>query len=236
MLMKTRLSKIHRNNAFVISHNISICFLTSFPAPIILVRKKRCNPPKKYRNHSAASEDANSRKTAFKPLALPWKQCYNTTCVTKDWRIVILVVALIVLYFLGKRAQKKQQEQQEKIDAMAQTVSILVIDKGRMKLKEAGFPSIVLESTPKYLRRSKVYVVKAKVGPKIMTFMCDDKVFPLIPVKKEVKATVSGIYITAVRGVRGPLEAPKKKKGFLARAKESAKKAAMENASKSKKK
>ena len=126
--------------------------------------------------------------------------------------LVILVVALIVLYFLGKRAQKKQQEQQEKIDAMAQTVSILVIDKGRMKLKEAGFPSIVLESTPKYLRRSKVYVVKAKVGPKIMTFMCDDKVFPLIPVKKEVKATVSGIYITAVRGVRGPLEAPKKKK------------------------
>ena len=150
--------------------------------------------------------------------------------------LVILVVALIVLYFLGKRAQKKQQEQQEKIDAMAQTVSILVIDKGRMKLKEAGFPSIVLESTPKYLRRSKVYVVKAKVGPKIMTFMCDDKVFPLIPGKKEVKATVSGIYITAVRGVRGPLEAPKKKKGFLARAKESAKKAAMENASKSKKK
>ena len=139
--------------------------------------------------------------------------------------LVILVVALIVLYFLGKRAQKKQQEQQEKIDAMAQTVSILVIDKGRMKLKEAGFPSIVLESTPKYLRRSKVYVVKAKVGPKIMTFMCDDKVFPLIPVKKEVKATVSGIYITAVRGVRGPLEAPKKKKGFLARAKESVRRA-----------
>ena len=63
--------------------------------------------------------------------------------------LVILVVALIVLYFLGKRAQKKQQEQQEKIDAMAQTVSILVIDKGRMKLKEAGFPSIVLEKHAK---------------------------------------------------------------------------------------
>nr|WP_294469996.1 hypothetical protein [uncultured Sellimonas sp.] len=143
--------------------------------------------------------------------------------------LAILIIALIVLYFLGKKAQKKQAEQQEKIDAMAQTVSILVIDKGRMKLKDAGFPSIVLESTPKYLRRSKVYVVKAKVGPKIMTFMCDDKVFPLVPVKKEVKATVSGIYITGVRGVRGPLETPKKKKGIFARAKE----AAMESASKS---
>ena len=62
-----------------------------------------------------------------------------------------------------------------------------------------------------------------------MTFMCDDKVFPLVPVKKEVKATVSGIYITGVRGVRGPLETPKKKKGIFARAKE----AAMESASKS---
>lgn len=50
-----------------------------------------------------------------------------------------------------------------------------------------------------------------------MTLMCDSKVFPLIPVKKEVKATVSGIYITAVRGLRGPLEVPQKKKGFLAR-------------------
>ena len=55
-----------------------------------------------------------------------------------------------------------------------------------------------------------------------MTFMCDDQVFPLIPVKKEIKATISGIYITGAKGVRGPLETPKKKKGFLARAKEAA--------------
>lgn len=136
--------------------------------------------------------------------------------------LAIIVILLIVLYFLGKRAQKRQAEAQEKMEAMSQTVSMLVIDKGRMKIKEAGFPSIVLENTPKYLRRSKVAVVKAKVGPKIMTFMCDDQVFPLIPVKKEIKATISGIYITGAKGVRGPLETPKKKKGFLARAKKAA--------------
>ena len=136
--------------------------------------------------------------------------------------LAIIVILLIVLYFLGKRAQKRQAEAQEKMEAMSQTVSMLVIDKGRMKIKEAGFPSIVLENTPKYLRRSQVAVVKAKVGPKIMTFMCDDQVFPLIPVKKEIKATISGIYITGAKGVRGPLETPKKKKGFLARAKEAA--------------
>ena len=150
--------------------------------------------------------------------------------------LVVLIIACIVLYFLGKRAEKKQAEQQEQLDAVAQTVSMLIIDKGKLRLKEAGLPAVVIENTPKYLRRSKVPVVKAKVGPKVMTLMCDAQIYPLIPVKKEVKATVSGIYITAVRGVRGPLEAPKKKKGFLARAKESAKKAAMENASKSKKK
>ena len=129
--------------------------------------------------------------------------------------LVILIVACVALYFVGKKAEKKQADQQAQLDA--QTVSILVIDKGRMKLKEAGLPDIVIENTPKYLRRSKVPVVKAKVGPKIMTLMCDAQVYPLIPVKKEVKATISGIYITAVKGVRGPLDVPEKKKGFFAR-------------------
>lgn len=131
--------------------------------------------------------------------------------------LVVLIIACIVLYFLGKKAEKKQAAQKEQMDAVAQTVSMLIIDKGRMRLKDAGLPAIVLENTPKYLRRSKVPVVKAKVGPKVMTLMCDSQIFPLIPVKKEVKATVSGIYITAVKGLRGPLEAPVKKKGLLAR-------------------
>ncbi|MGN0331961.1 MAG: hypothetical protein ACI4S2_02445 [Lachnospiraceae bacterium] len=131
--------------------------------------------------------------------------------------LVVLIIACVVLYFLGKKAEKRQAEQQAQLDAVAQTVSMLIIDKRRMKLKDAGFPPIVLESTPKYLRRSKVPVVKAKVGPKVMTLMCDAQIYPLVPVKKEVKATVSGIYITAVKGIRGPLETPKKKQGFFAR-------------------
>lgn len=133
--------------------------------------------------------------------------------------LVVLIGVLIGLYFFGKKAEKKQAAQKEQMDAVAQSVNMLIIDKKKMKLKEAGFPSIVIDNTPKYLRRTKVPVVKAKVGPKIMTLMCDAKVFELIPVKKEVKATVSGIYITDVKGVRGPLEVPqkKKKKGLFAR-------------------
>ena len=131
--------------------------------------------------------------------------------------LAILIIAVIVLYIMGKRAEKKQAAQKEQMDAMAQTLSILVIDKAKMRLRDAGFPSAVLENTPKYLRRTKVPVVKAKIGPKIMTLMCDAQVYPLIPVKKEVKAVISGIYITGVKGVRGSLETPQKKKGFFAR-------------------
>ena len=133
--------------------------------------------------------------------------------------LAVLLIALVVLYFLGKKAQKKQAEQEEMIAAAAQQVNILVIDKGKMKLKDAGFPSVVLENTPKYLRRSKVPVVKAKVGPKIMTLMCEEKVFEVLPVKKEAKVVLSGIYITGIKSVRGgiPEVAKKKKKGLFSR-------------------
>lgn len=138
--------------------------------------------------------------------------------------IVVLLAACIALYFFGKKAEKKQAEQKEQMDAVAQTVSMLVIDKKKMKLKEAGLPSVVLENTPKYLRRSKVPVVKAKIGPRVMTLMCDANVFDVIPVKKEVKVVVSGIYITAIKSVRGgSIEAPQKKKGFFARMKDKTK-------------
>ena len=123
--------------------------------------------------------------------------------------IIITVVAIaimVVLYFLGKKAEKRQAEQQEQMKAVAQSVSMLIIDKKKMKLKEAGFPAVVLENAPKYMRGLKVPVVKAKVGPKVMTLMCDEKIFPLVPVKKEVKAVVSGIYITEVKGIRGSLD------------------------------
>ena len=130
---------------------------------------------------------------------------------------IILVAAMIVLYFLGKKAQKKKEEQDEQMKAAAQTVTMLIIDKKRMKMKDAGLPSQVMEQANKLMQRAKLPTVKAKVGPKIMTLMCDAQVYPLIPVKKEVKATISGIYITAVKGVRGPLDVPEKKKGFFAR-------------------
>ena len=131
--------------------------------------------------------------------------------------IVVLIAVLSALYFFGKKAQRRQAVQQEQMEAMAQTVSMLVIDKKRMKISQSGLPSQVIEQTPKLLRWNKLPIVKAKVGPKVMTLVCDDKVFELIPVKREVKVVVSGIYISAIKSARGGLETPPPKKGFFKR-------------------
>lgn len=139
--------------------------------------------------------------------------------------LAVLLIGLIVLYFLGKKAQKKKEEQDAQLAASAQTVSMLIIDKKRMRLKESGLPQVVIDQTPKLMRRSKLPIVKAKVGPKVMSLIADESVFDLIPLKKEVKATVSGIYITKVTGVRGPLEKPEGKKSWRAKLKEKATKA-----------
>lgn len=139
------------------------------------------------------------------------------------WKILIVILILVaavlgVLYYFGNKMQKRQRENQAQLDAIAQTVSMLVIDKKRMKISEAGLPQMVMEQTPKYMRRSKVPVVKAKVGPKIMTFIADEKVFQVIPVKKECKVVISGIYISAIKSARGGLDQPApQKKGFFAK-------------------
>lgn len=143
--------------------------------------------------------------------------------------IVLLVIALVLtaafvaLYFFTKRMEKKQDAQREQMDAMAQSMSMLIIDKKRMRLKDSGLPQTVIDQSPKILRRSKVPIVKAKIGPRVMTLMCDEAIFDQVPVKKEVKAVVSGIYITAVKGLRGTADTTEqKKKGFWARTKEKA--------------
>ena len=136
--------------------------------------------------------------------------------------LAVLIVALVVLYFMGKKMQKRKEEQDAQMAAVAQTIPMLVIDKKKMKLSESGLPQAILEQTPKMMRRSKMPIVKAKVGPKVTTFLCDTEIFEQIPVKQQIKATVSGLYITGIKGMRGPLETVPRKKGFMAKLKEKA--------------
>lgn len=117
--------------------------------------------------------------------------------------LVVLTAIAVALYFVGKKAEKRQAEQQVQMDAMKQTVSMLIIDKKKLRLKESGLPQAVIDATPKLMRWSKLPIVKAKVGPQVLSLVCDNSIFDSVPLKKEVKATVSGIYITGVKGLHG---------------------------------
>ncbi|MBR0410570.1 MAG: hypothetical protein IJI25_06150 [Eubacterium sp.] len=154
--------------------------------------------------------------------------------------LVVGITILIVLYFQGNKLQKKQEEQRAQIMENVQQVTMLVIDKKRMPLKDAGLPKMVMDQAPKRARRAKVPVVKAKIGPRIMTFLSDEEVYDLIPVKAQIKANISGIYITSINNYRkAPVPEPEKK-GIMAKLRRKADSASKElseaNAQKEKKK
>ncbi|CCX89469.1 uncharacterized protein BN724_00605 [Clostridium sp. CAG:590] len=133
--------------------------------------------------------------------------------------IAVLIGILVALYFVGNKMQKKQMAQKEEMQAAAQQTSMLIIDKKMMKLKDAGLPKVVMEQTPKRFRNAKMPIVKAKVGPQTLNLICDDGIFDDLPTKCEVKAMVSGIYITEIKSVRGKKKAAEepKKKSFGAK-------------------
>ncbi len=142
--------------------------------------------------------------------------------------IAVGIIVLIVLYFQGNKLQKRQEEQRAQIMENVQQVTMLVIDKKKMPLKDAGLPKIVMEQAPKRAQRAKVPIVKAKIGPKIMTFMADEDVYDLIPVKAQIKAMISGIYITSINNYRkAPVPEPEKK-GFMAKLRRKANSASKE--------
>lgn len=138
--------------------------------------------------------------------------------------LAVVIIIAVVLYFVGKRLEKKQNESQAMLEANKQSVSMLIIDKKRMKLKDAQLPQNVMDQVPKYSRGMKVPLCKVKIGPQILTMFCDEKIYDLIPVKKEVKAEVSGMYIVNVKGVHGTvIKKDEKKKSAFRRALDKAK-------------
>lgn len=131
------------------------------------------------------------------------------------WLIIILVIVIgifVALYIVGNKMQKKQSAQKEMMKEQAQPVTMLVIDKKMLPMRDAGLPKIVMEQTPKRYQKAKMPIVKAKIGPQIMNLICDDGIYDQMPVRGEVKAMVSGIYIISVKNVRGKVvEKPGKK-------------------------
>ena len=154
---------------------------------------------------------ANVKTTGGIPMN--WSIVMNVLFVV----LIIAAIVLGVLYYFGRKLEKRQVEAQATIDAAKQVVTLMAIDKKKLKLKEAGLPAIVYEQTPWYARRAKIPVVKAKIGPRIMTMIADEKVFLQLPLKTEAKVVISGMYITEIKSVRGGIPPLTEKKKFLDR-------------------
>ena len=143
-----------------------------------------------------------------------------------DWVIIIAVIIGAIfagLYFLNKWAYKKMDTQQTMINKMKNSMSMYVIDKKRDKITNINMPKAVIDQMPKLYKKMKMYFVQAKIGPQIMTLMCDKKVFAAIPVKKNIKVEIAGIYIVSVAGMKSPEELKAIKKQKKEKAKEEAK-------------
>ena len=99
------------------------------------------------------------------------------------------------------------------IDASKQTVSILAIDKKKLKIGDSGLPKMVIDQTPWYMKWAKLPIVKAKIGPKVVTMIADEKVFLQLPLRTEAKVVISGLYITEIqeRARRHPAAAEEEK-------------------------
>ena len=116
--------------------------------------------------------------------------------------IAVIVVLMIILYNIGTKLQKKQMDQKEQMAEAAQPMTMLIIDKKILPMKDAGLPKIVMEQTPKRYQKAKLPIVKAKIGPKIMNIICDDAIYDQVHTNFEVKSMVSGIYILSIKSVR----------------------------------
>ena len=115
---------------------------------------------------------------------------------------IVLVVIGVAIYFLNRWASKRMVQHNSMVETHKQTVSIYVIDKKKEKMQNANFPKAVMEQIPKWNRFMKMPLVKAKIGPQIMTLMCDKDVFEALPVKKTISVDIAGIYIVNMKGMK----------------------------------
>ena len=115
---------------------------------------------------------------------------------------IIVAVIVAVLYFLNKWAGKRMANQQDMVQKHKQTVTIYIIDKKKDKITNANLPKAMASQIPRMGRIMKMPLVKAKIGPQIMTLICDNAVFPALPIKKNVTVEIAGAYIVSMKGMK----------------------------------
>ena len=124
----------------------------------------------------------------------------------------MIIAALVGLYFWGKRLQDKYEDQQALIDQNKQQAQIFVIDKKKDKISNVKLPKQVRDQFPKRYKNKKMPMVIAKIGPQITTLLCDEKIYEELPVKKQVKVELAGLFIVTVKGPKADSASGKPKK------------------------
>ncbi|HIT87477.1 MAG TPA: hypothetical protein IAB62_07010 [Candidatus Coprocola pullicola] len=125
--------------------------------------------------------------------------------------IIVLAVVLGLLYYFNRKNMKKVTQAQDFIEQNKISTQIFVIDKKMEKPTPSNVTKAVYDQLPKTAKIRKMPLVKAKVGPQIVNLMCDKSVFEIMPMKKNVKVELAGIYIVKIQGTN---LANKKKKTF----------------------
>ena len=125
--------------------------------------------------------------------------------------IVLLVFIIVVaagagLYFLNRWASRKMATQQDVIEKTKMSTSIFVLDKKKDKITNANLPKAVMNEIPKHYKFMKVPIIKAKVGPQVLTLLCDKNVYEALPVKKNISVELAGIYIISMKGMKSKKE------------------------------
>ncbi len=124
--------------------------------------------------------------------------------------LAVIAVILVILYFVGSKLQAKQVNTEKAMKQMSMVVSLLVLSKDKLHIKDSGLMKQVQDAIPAYMRWRKFPIVKARIikanvagGAQVMSFICDPKVYKIMPVKTEVKVTIAGIYITKLHSAKG---------------------------------
>lgn len=102
--------------------------------------------------------------------------------------------------------------QQDMIEKSKMTMSIFVLDKKKDKITNVNLPKAVADQMPKHYKFMKMPIVRAKVGPQILTLLCDKNVYEALPIKKNVSVELAGIYIISMKGMKSKKEMKQFKK------------------------
>jgi uncharacterized membrane protein YqiK len=114
--------------------------------------------------------------------------------------IILVIIVIVVAYIIfRKRTAKKIEEQKAIVDQHKQPASIFVIEKKKGKISESKLPKNVIDQIPAWYKLRKMPLITAKIGPQVVTLVCEDDVYDKLPEKKNVNVELAGIFIVTVK-------------------------------------